>query len=156
MWGQQFFRSVGTCLLNYAASRSLCWNSDDYKFLKWYIISDLERILGIEMSMSSLWFIVRLCPYLYKQSMEGACWLILDRSWKEGLRKTIADLGANGERYVYNDDNFRERVLTGLYRRMSPCLCCKVACWGGTESIRNDRMSSFVISPWHLFSSDVQ
>lgn len=92
---------------------NLRWRISNYKVLKWYMISDWEIILGIQMSMSSLWFVVRLCPYFYKQSMEEVCWIIFDSSWKEALRKTIADRGANGEHSVYNDDNSRERFLTG-------------------------------------------
>jgi len=137
----------------------LRWRISHYKLIKRYVISDWERILGIQISMSYLWFIVRLCPYLYMQSMEDACWMIFDMSWKEefmgmeGLRKKIADRDANGEHPVYNDDNFRARAFEGLYRWIAQYLCCKVACWGGSESITNDRKSSFVISSWCLSSS---
>ena len=113
----------------------LRWHTSNYRFLKWYMISDWERILGIQMSLSSLWFIVRLCPYLYVWSMKDDGWLIFDRPWKEefmgmaGLRKK--DIRPRCERgtFVYNDDNFPARVFKGLYPWMAPCLCCKVACW---------------------------
>ena len=74
------------------------------------------------------------------------------RRYLERPRKTnwvtIADRDSNGEHPVYNDDNFSARVFKVLYCWMAPCLCCEVACWGGTESVRNDRKSSVFISPW--------